>query len=401
MPAPLKRSSIILGVTGSIASYKAVDLASKLVQAGADVDVVMTPEAVNFVTPLAFQSITHRPVIAELFNPTSEIGIDHVALAKRADAIVVAPATANTLAKMALGMADDALTTTILATQAPVLVCPAMDGHMYENAAVQANLRVLQDRDVLIAGPVDGHLASGLSGKGRMVDVPEILGHLKQLLGRNGDLKARRIVVSAGGTQEAIDPVRFISNRSSGKMGYAIAEAARDRGATVVIVAAPNSLPDPVGVNVVSAISAHEMKLALESEVENADALIMAAAVADWKPKTLAHQKIKKKTSSDTWAVQLVKTQDVLACVKRNGLIKIGFAAETEDVIENAKAKIATKNLDLIVANDVSDPNNGFGSATSRVIILDNNGASEELPLLSKYEVGHRILDRIAALLKI
>ncbi|MDP7578189.1 MAG: bifunctional phosphopantothenoylcysteine decarboxylase/phosphopantothenate--cysteine ligase CoaBC [SAR202 cluster bacterium] len=400
MPSPLEKTSIILGVTGSIASYKAVDLASKLTQAGAVVDVVMTSEAVNFVTPLAFQSITHRSVVTELFNPTSEIGIDHVALAKRADAVVVAPATANTIAKMAFGMADDALTATILATQAPVMVCPAMDGHMYENAATQSNIKVLKDRDVTVVGPVDGYLASGLTGKGRMADQDEIEGHLKQLLGRNGDLRARRIVVTAGGTQEAIDPVRFISNRSSGKMGYAIAEAARDRGAVVVIVAAPNSLQDPVGVNVVPTVSAKEMKSALEAEVENADVLIMAAAVADWRPKTFAHQKIKKASGSDTWAVQLVKTQDAVAGVKRNGLIKIGFAAETEDVVRNAKSKITAKNLDLIVANDITDPDGGFGSATSQVTMLDRNGHSEDLPLLSKYEVGHRILDRVAILLK-
>jgi phosphopantothenoylcysteine decarboxylase/phosphopantothenate--cysteine ligase len=400
MPSPLEKTSIILGVTGSIASYKAVDLASKLTQAGAVVDVVMTSEAVNFVTPLAFQSITHRSVVTELFNPTSEIGIDHVAFAKRADAVVVAPATANTIAKMAFGMADNALTATILATQAPVMICPAMDGHMYENAATQSNIKVLKDRDVTVVGPVDGYLASGLTGKGRMADQDEIEGHLKQLLGRNGDLRARRIVVTAGGTQEAIDPVRFISNRSSGKMGYAIAEAARDRGAVVVIVAAPNSLPDPVGVNVVPTVSAKEMKSALEAEVEDADVLIMAAAVADWRPKTFAHQKIKKAPGSDTWAVQLVKTQDAVAGVKRNGLIKIGFAAETEDVVRNAKSKITAKNLDLIVANDITDPDGGFGSATSQVTMLDRNGHSEELPLLSKYEVGHRILDRVAILLK-
>ena len=400
MPTPLENSSIVLGVTGSIACHKAVDLASKLTQAGAAVDVVMTREAANFVTPLAFQSITHRPVTTDLFDPTSELGIDHVALAKRADAIVVAPATANTMAKMAWGMADDALTTTVLATEAPVLVCPAMDGHMYDNAATQANLKTLRERGVVIAGPIEGHLASGLSGKGRMVEVPEILGHLSRLLGREGDLKGRRIVVTAGGTQEAIDPVRSISNRSSGKMGYAIAEAARDRGATAVIVAAPNSLPDPVGVAMAPIVNADEMKSALESEAGSADALIMAAAVADWRPKTLAHQKIKKEAGSDTWAVQLVKTPDIVAGVERNGLIKVGFAAESEDLIENARAKIGPKGLDLIVANDVTDSDSGFGSDTNRVVILDGNGAAEELPLLSKYEVGHRILDRVAALLK-
>ena len=400
MPSPLENSSIALGVTGSIACHKAVDLASKLTQAGAQVDVVMTREAASFVTPLAFRGITHRPVITELFDPASELGIDHVALAKRADAVVVAPATANTMAKMAWGMADDALTTTILATEAPVLVCPAMDGHMYDNAATQTNVKTLRDRGVVVEGPVRGPLASGLSGKGRMIEPPEILGHIGRLLGRRGDLAGRRIVVTAGGTQEAIDPVRFISNRSSGKMGYAIAEAARDRGAASVIVAAPNSLPDPVGVIVAPVVSADEMKSALEDEAENADALVMAAAVSDWRPKTFAHQKIKKEASSDTWAVQLVKTPDVVAGIKRNGLIKVGFAAESEDVIDNAMAKIEPKGLDLIVANDVTDSEGGFGSDRNRVVILDSGGAAEELPLLSKYEVGHRVLDRVAALLE-
>ena len=275
-----------------------------------------------------------------------------------------------------------------------------MDGHMYDNAATQTNVKTLRDRGVVVEGPVRGPLASGLSGKGRMIEPPEILGHIGRLLGRRGDLAGRRIVVTAGGTQEAIDPVRFISNRSSGKMGYAIAEAARDRGAASVIVAAPNSLPDPVGVIVAPVVSADEMKSALEDEAENADALVMAAAVSDWRPKTFAHQKIKKEASSDTWAVQLVKTPDVVAGIKRNGLIKVGFAAESEDVIDNAMAKIEPKGLDLIVANDVTDSEGGFGSDRNRVVILDSGGAAEELPLLSKYEVGHRVLDRVAALLE-
>ena len=260
MPNPLENKFIALGVSGSIACHKAVDLASKLTQQGALVDVVMTTNALNFVTPLAFQAITHRPVVSNLFDPQSEVAIDHVAVAARADAMVIAPATANTIARMAWGLADDALTTTVLATRAPIIVCPAMDGYMYENPATQENLQRLSAWGHTIAGPAEGRMASGLKGKGRMLEVPEILGHVSQVLGRGDDLAERKVVVSAGGTREAIDPVRFISNRSSGKMGYAIAEAARDRGAEAVIVAAPGELPDPVGIRVVHVVSAEEMR---------------------------------------------------------------------------------------------------------------------------------------------
>ena len=398
MPNPLEGRSIVLGVTGSIACHKAVDLASKLTQQLADVDVVMTEAASNFVTPLAFASITHRPVVTDLFDAESETSINHIALAERADVIVVAPATANTLAKIAGGMADDALTTTILATRAPVLLCPAMDGHMYRSPATQENIRRLRERGYTIAGPAEGYLASGQSGEGRLIEVPEVLGHIRQVLGRDGDLVGRKIVVSAGGTQEAIDPVRYISNRSSGKMGYAIAEAARDRGASTVIVAAPNSLPDPVGVKIVRVVSAEQMEDAVAEEVGGADALIMAAAVGDWAPKTFAHQKVKK-GASDSWSMELVKTSDVVAGVSSDGLVKVGFAAESEQLLENARSKLAAKGLHLIAANDISDPQSGFGADTNRVFLLDGDGCAEELPLLPKYEVGHRILDRVTAML--
>ena len=398
MPSPLEGKNIVLGVTGSIACHKAVDLASKMTQQGADVDVVMTEAALNFVTPLAFRSITHRPVVTDLFDPTSEASIDHVALAQRADIVVVAPATANTIAKIAGGLADDALTTTILATQAPVLLCPAMDAHMYRNLATQENVRTLKERGYTLAGPAEGHLASGLIGEGRLIEVPEILGHVRLVLGRKGDLAGRKIVVSAGGTREDVDPVRFLSNRSSGKMGYAVAEAARDRGASTVIVAAPNALPNPAAVRVVPVVSAEEMNTAVAAEADGADALIMAAAVADWRPKTFAHQKVKK-GGSETWSIELLKTPDVVAGVNGDGLVKVGFAAESEDLLKNATAKLGPKGLDLIVANDVSDPESGFGTDTNRVVLLDCNGHTEELPLLTKYEVGHRILDRVAAML--
>ena len=398
MPNPLENKSVVLGVSGSIACHKAVDLASKLTQAGALVDVVMTRGATNFVTPLIFRSITHRHVAAEIFDPQSEISIDHVAIAERADVMVVAPATAHTIAKIAWGLADDALTTTALAIRAPIIVCPAMDGHMYENPATQENLEKLRSRGYTIAGPAEGHLASGLTGTGRLLETPEILGHIRQVLGRDGDLAGRKIVVSAGGTEEAIDPVRFISNRSSGKMGYAIAEAARDRGAATVIVVAPNCLAGPVGVRIVPVVTALEMRDAIDREVEDADVLIMAAAVADWRPVSQADQKLKK-GSTERWALELTRTPDILAEVRGEDLIKVGFAAESEELEPNARAKLMGKGLHLIAANDITPEDSGFASDTNEVVLLDRDGGIEELELMSKYEVGHRILDRVAAMM--
>ena len=399
MPSPLDGLPVALGVSGSIAAYKAVDLASKLTQAGALVDVVMTSSAQKFVTPLSFQSITHRLVTSDLFDPQTEMGIDHVAVAERAGIVVVAPATANTIAKMAHGLADDALSVMLLATAAPVIVCPAMDGNMYANSATQYNLGTLKDRGITIAGPAVGRMASGLVGAGRLIEVREIIGHMSVVLGRSGDLAGRKIVVSAGGTQEPIDPVRFISNRSSGKMGYAIAEAARDRGAAVTIVAAPGALADPVGVQVVHVETAMEMQNAVVAASEDVDALIMAAAVADWRPRDSADQKLKtgKAVSSE---LQLEKTSDIVAGVSREGLVKVGFAAETEDLESNAQGKLAKKGLDLIVANDVSAEGSGFGSNTNEVVLIDADGGRETPGLLPKYEVGHRILDKVRGYLK-
>ena len=399
MPSPLEGRSVALGVSGSIAAYKAVDLASKLTQAGALVDVVMTPSAQKFVTAVTFQGITQRAVTADPFDPQTEMGIDHVAVAERAGIVVVAPATANTIAKMAHGIADDALSIMLLATAAPIVVCPAMDGNMYSNPATQHNIQTLKDRGVTVAGPAVGRMASGLMGAGRLIEVREIIGHVCLVLGRDGDLAGRKIVVSAGGTQEPIDPVRFISNRSSGKMGYAIAEAARDRGAAVTIVAAPGALADPVGVQVVRVETALEMQNAVGAASEDADALIMAAAVADWRPREAADRKLKSGnvTSSE---VHLEKTADILAGITREGLVKVGFAAETEDLVNNAQGKITKKGLDLIVANDVSAEGSGFGSDTNEVVLIDADGGHEAPGLLPKYEVGHRILDKVATLLK-
>ena len=398
MPNPLEKKHIVLGVTGSIACYKSVDLASKLTQNGALVDVLMTPGAVKFVSPLTFRSITHRPVIADIFSPESELGINHVAVAERASVVIVAPATANTIAKLAHGLADDPITTTILATQAPVIVAPAMDAHMYENAATQENVAALQSRGYVFVGPATGRLASGLIGLGRMLETPDLLGCIKMVLSRGGDLSGRKIVVSAGGTQEPIDPVRALTNHSTGKMGYAVAEAARDRGADVSLVTTPTALEDPFGVNVINVRTALEMRSVLLHQCSGADALIMAAAVADWRPAKAADHKLKK-GDAETWSIELVKNPDILSEIVGEGLVKVGFAAESEDLLANARAKLLSKGLHLIAANDITAPDSGFGTDTNRVTLLDREGRATELPLLTKYEVGHEILDRVAKVL--
>lgn len=398
MPSSLDSKHIVLGVSGSIACHKAVDLASKLVQQGALVDVVMTRAASNFVTPLAFQAITHRPVLSDIFNPQTGSAIDHVEIAMRADVVVVAPATANIISKISSGLADDALTTTVLATQAPIIVCPAMDGYMYGNPATKENIERLHRRGLMIAGPSEGHLASGIEGKGRLLESSEIIGHIRLVLGKNGDLANRKVVVTAGGTQEALDPVRFLGNRSSGKMGYSLAEAARDRGASTVIVTAPNRLPDPVGTRVEQVVTAEEMSAALAIECDDADALIMAAAVSDWRPHATSSSKVKK-SSAENWTVELTKTPDVVSKIQRKGLIKVGFAAETENIEVNAQAKLLPKGLHLIAANDVSN-NRVFGDDNNKVVLLDHKGIVEELELMSKYDVGHRILDRVVSMMQ-
>ncbi len=398
MPSPFQGKNIVLGVTGSIACYKAVDLASKLSQAGARVDVVMTESATKFVSPITFRSITHQPVVTDMFDPASELGIHHVAVAERADIVVVAPTTADFIAKAANGLADDALGTTILATTAPVLMAPAMDGHMYENVATQENIERLRGRGVSFAGPASGHLASGLSGEGRLLETPELLGHVAMVLGRNGDLAGRSVVVSAGGTQEAIDPVRIITNRSSGKMGYAIAEAARDRGAQVTLVTAPTSLDDPIGVEIRQTASVAEMRDAVLGACAGADVLVMAAAVSDYRPAETASQKIKKDADNEGLVLQLLKNKDFFPEIPE-GVLRVGFAAETESLVSNAQVKLQDKGLDLIAANDVTEEGSGFEVETNKVTLIDREGRIEELPLMDKYDVGHRILDRAVELM--
>ena len=392
MSGPLVNKHIVLGVTGSIASYKAIDLASKLTQAGALVDTILTYGATQFITPLAFRSITHRDVITDLYDLDSEFSNEHVALARRADIVTIVPATVNCIAKLAWGMADDPLTTTVVATEAPLLIAPAMDGNMYSHPATQDNLQILERRGVVIVGPDQGYLASGLSGKGRLVDPTQLVGHIAAALGKKGDLSGKKIVISAGGTQEPIDPVRVITNNSSGKMGYAIAEAARDRGAEVILITAPTTLPDPPSITVKNVTTAAEMCSLVLSEVTDSDALIMSAAVADYRPKTSAEQKIKKSDSGLT--IDLTKTEDILEKATGN-FVKVGFSAESENLVSNATEKIGRKSLDLIVANDITDPDSGFGKDTNKVVIIDDQLQAEHLPILTKYDVGNEILNRV------
>ena len=388
--------TIVLGVTGSIAAYKAVDLASKLVQAGIGVDVVMTDSAAKFVTPLSFRSITHRPVHTDMFAPVADFNIEHVALAERADTVVIAPATANTIAKLATGLADDLLSCTVLATKAPLILAPAMDVGMYQNQVTQENLGKLRSRGYIIVGPAHGRLASGLEGMGRLVEVSEILAAIHQVLGRSGDLAGKRLVITAGGTQEPIDPVRYIGNYSSGKMGYAVAEAARNRGAIVTLISASTTVPPPLGIDVVQVQTALQMRKAVIEKAAGADTLIMAAAVADYQPLSIAGDKIKRQP--EKLSLELMKTPDILSEVSGD-LIKVGFAAESEELIENATSKLKAKGLDLIVANDITDADSGFGVDTNRVILIDRSGKVDHLPLMSKLEVAHKILDRVAKLL--
>jgi len=400
----LKDKHIVLGVTGSIAAYKAAELASRLAQEGALVEVIMTRSAQEFVAPLTFQTLTQRPVITDMFRLLSEMNIAHVALAQRADLVLIAPATANTIAKLAHGLADDMLSATVLATRAPVLIAPAMETNMYENPVTQANLASLVARGMTVVEPEVGHLASGRYGKGRMADPAVILAMAKQALGRDGDLAGRRVVVTAGGTQEPLDPVRFVGNRSSGKMGYALAQAALERGAQVTLISAPTRLSPPPGAKTEFVTTAAEMRDAVMGRIVDADALIMAAAVADYRPAEVARQKIKKASRGLT--LRLRPNPDILMEVAEyrrstgKPSVVVGFAAETEDLAANARAKLEAKRLDLIVANDVTSPDSGFDSDTNRALIMDRLGQTSELPLLAKPELADRVLDHVVELFR-
>ncbi len=396
----LRGKRILLGVSGSIAAYKAADLASQLTQAGARVDAILTAAATRFVTPLTFQSLTGRTAYADLWG--AEAHVLHVGLAEGADLLLVAPATADILAKLAHGLADDLLTVTALASRCPLLVAPAMDAGMFEHPAVQANLAALRSRGATVIGPAEGRMASGLAGRGRMLEPEEILGHVRRAAGRNGPLAGRRVVVTAGGTEEPVDPVRVLANRSSGKQGFALAEAALDRGADVTLVAAPCPLPTPAGATRIDVGTADEMARAVLEAAAGADALLMAAAVADFRPARPAARKLKKDAGPPV--LELERTVDILSAVAearaKSGrpTCVVGFAAETGDLVANARKKLREKGLSLVVANDVTWKDSGFGSDSNRVTLIDAAGI-EELPLLSKAEVAERTLDRVGEML--
>jgi phosphopantothenoylcysteine decarboxylase / phosphopantothenate---cysteine ligase len=394
----MKNRTIILGVTGSIAAYKAAELASRFTADGFRVDVVMTESAQQFIAPLTFRNITGRPVVTTMWDIASEFSVEHVALAESADVVLIAPATANIIAKMACGMADDMLSCTVLATKAPVVIAPAMNDNMWSNPATRENVAKLSKRGFTFVGPARGRLASGKMGLGRLTALDEIYGITLQVLGRKGGLTGKHIVVTAGGTQEPVDPVRCLTNRSSGKMGYAVAAAARDRGAEVTLITAPTALAIPPGMKIISVSTAEEMLKAVQEATKKADALIMAAAVADFRPVKKEDKKIKRADLSDLTLI-LEKTPDILAQVKGD-FIRVGFAAESHDVVANAREKVKRKGLDLIVANDITEKDCGFGTETNRVTIIDSKGKIEELPLLSKDEVAERIIDRLLNLLR-
>jgi phosphopantothenoylcysteine decarboxylase/phosphopantothenate--cysteine ligase len=395
---------ILLGVTGSIAAYKAADLASKLTQAGAQVDVILTAAAQKFVTPLTFQSVTGRTAFTDADLWGNEAHVLHVGLGHNADLLVIAPCTADTLAKLAHGLADNLLTVTALAAACPLLIAPAMDGGMLDAAATRENLATLVQRDVFVAGPAEGHLASGLSGRGRMVETAELIGHMRMILGRKGRLSGRKVVVTAGGTQEPLDPVRVITNRSSGKQGYALAQSGVDAGAQVCLISAPTGLNPPVGARLVNVRTTQEMLEAVLREAADADALLMAAAAADFRPRRVAADKLKKRDGIPQ--VELEAAPDILRSVavlraeKQRPRCVAGFAAESRDLLENASEKLKAKHLDLIVANDISARDAGFGVDTNRVTLLFADGRQETLPLMNKAEVAHTIVERVAALLE-
>ena len=389
---------VVLAVTGSIAVYKMVELARHLIQAGATVQVVMTKSAAEFVTPLTFQALTHRPVEIEMFSMQDERAAGHVAMGRQADVVVVAPATAHVLARLAHGFSDDLVATTVLATSAPVIVAPAMETHMWQNAATQANVAALRARGVRVIDPESGPLASGDVGPGRLASLERIEAAIDDALGLSGGLAGRSVVVTAGPTLEAIDPVRFISNRSSGKMGYAIAAAARDAGAEVTLITGPTALVPPSGVRTFTVESADDMKDAILAQLPRADAVIMAAAVADYRPVERATKKMKKTDLGNEMRIRLTENPDLLKAIvaaRRPGTIVVGFKAETGDATAEASRMLRDKKLDLVVANDVASPQSGFGSDDDEVAFVSADGV-EQLPLLKKTEVARRLVEKLA-----
>lgn len=401
MATIFNKKRIVLGVTGSIACYKIVDLASKLTQQGAEVDVILTQSAAKFVSALAFQSVTGRPVYTDMWDDREHV--QHVNLGESADLMLVAPATANTLAKLAHGIADNLLTLTAIGLRGPLVVAPAMDGGMYAHPATVANVETLHGRGVRFIGPAEGRMASGLTGKGRMVEPQAILAALRPILGRDGMLAGRKVVVTAGPTREKIDPVRFITNRSTGKQGVALAQAAIDAGADVTLILGPVAVAPPEESTVINVTSTLDMHGATVKACVDADILLMAAAVSDFTPSTTSDQKIKK-TQAEEWgmAIGLERTLDILQGIKErreaSGFPKVvlGFAAETQDAFKYGRDKLIRKGLDFIAINDVTAPGAGFGVSTNRVTLLDADGLVAKFPLQSKAEVAEQIIVRVA-----
>jgi phosphopantothenoylcysteine decarboxylase / phosphopantothenate---cysteine ligase len=388
----LNGKTIVLGVTGSVAAYKAADIASKLTQAGAKVEAVMTDAAQKFIMPLSLRSVTGRSVVTSMWDMASEFSIEHVSLAEVADAVLIAPVTADIIARIACGLADDILTCTVLATKAPVIIAPAMNDNMLLNPVTQENVAKLKARGFVFVESGYGRLASGKTGVGRLADTDVIIGTLKWVLGKSGDLAGRKIVVTAGGTREGIDPVRYIGNRSSGKMGYALAQASRDRGAAVRFITTIAGPGETIGMEVAAVESATEMQRAVAEAAKDADVLIMAAAVADYAPEAVSETKLKK--DSPVLSLKLARTPDILAGIKGN-IINVGFAAESEDLVANAQKKLIEKGLDLVVANEITGKDCALGADTNKVTIIDKSGKTEDLPSMTKREVADRILDRV------
>ena len=398
MTEALRGRFIVLGVTGSIAAYKSVELARRLTQAGATVQVVMSRSATEFVRPLTFQALTYRPVEVEMFQIQDERAAGHIAMGRQADVVVIAPATAHVLARLANGFSDDLIATTVLATEAPIVLAPAMETHMWQNAATQANVATLRSRGARIVDPESGPLASGAVGPGRLASLERIEAAIADALKVTQALAGRRIVVTAGPTLEPIDPVRFVSNRSSGKMGYAIAAAAADAGAEVFLVSGPTALRAPAGTQLVPIETAEQMRDAVLGLLPNADAVVMAAAVADYRPIETRQHKIKKRHAGNQLDLRMTENPDILKAIvgaRRAGAIVIGFKAETGDATAEAGRMLREKKLDLVVANDVSDPGSTFGSDTDRVTFVSADGV-EALPLLAKTEVARRLVAKLA-----
>ena len=394
----LKGQRILLGVCGSIAAFKAAELASRLTQTGAELDVVLTESAQKFVSALTFQSLSGRRAYTDSDLWSHEGYVLHVGLAQAAKLLVVAPATADTIARLAHGRADNLLSLAALGAGCPIIVAPAMDAGMFEHPATQANLATLHERGVTLVGPAEGRMASGLIGTGRMLEPEQLLGHIRWRLGREGPLAGRTVIVTAGGTQEPLDPVRVLANRSSGKQGFALAQAAIDRGAAVILIAGPSSLEAPVGAERVEVETAAQMAEAVARALPGSAVLLMAAAVADFRPAQTERNKLKRQAGLPK--LTLEPTEDILASLgKLRPKVVIGFAAESDNLLANARSKLEEKDLDLIVANDITAMDAGFGADTNRVTLIGRNGEAVSLPLLTKVEVAERLLDKVVELL--